>query len=96
MKLKILVTILAISFSCNTISAKLLPADVKKFIERRGNCDHFRGEFSENDNERQTYIYKMANQSCKGTDKELAKLKRKYKTNKQVQKKLREYEVTIE
>ena len=71
------------------------PVEVKKFLERRESCDHWRGE-SGYDTERQADIDWAICQSCQGTDAELASLKRKYKAYVDVMGSLGELEAEIE
>lgn len=72
-----------------------LPAEVAAFIERRDGCDHFRGEEA-TDETRAAEIAAKLETLCKGTDAELAKLKKRYARDKAVQKALAVYEETIE
>jgi len=71
------------------------PADVARFIERRDLCDHFRGE-DPYDEERRKFLQQKMNEFCAGTDKELERLKSKYRSDKNITSKLNEYEATIE
>ena len=80
---------------CFQASAVDYPAEVKKFLEVRESCDHWRGE-SGYDKERQAEIDWATCQSCQGTDAELARLKKKYKTNTQVIEVLDQLEIEIE
>ena len=68
-----------------------LTGDVEKFKERRGLCDHFRGEDSY-DEERRKFFEENLKQYCTGTDKEL---EAKYKNDKTL-KVLEKYEERIE
>jgi hypothetical protein len=72
-----------------------LPEDVARFIERRDGCDHFRGEEAYDEERRQFLLQKMI-ETCKGTDRQLAALKKKYRGQKQVMEKLSGYEPKIE
>ncbi|NLS00129.1 hypothetical protein HGP17_25160 [Rhizobium sp. P38BS-XIX] len=72
-----------------------LPAEVSAFVERRDGCDHFRGEEA-TDETRAAEIAAKLESLCKGTDAELATLKKRYARNKAVQKALAVYEGTIE
>ena len=71
------------------------PSDVSAFLDRRESCDHWRGEEGY-DKERQADIDWSICQSCPGTDRELAGLKKKYQSNPKILKALAEFEVTIE
>lgn len=73
----------------------VLPPDVAKYIERRDTCDHWRGEEGD-DKERQADIKRGQCQSCPGSDSGLAKLTKKYETNKAVRARLAQYEGRIE
>jgi hypothetical protein len=53
------------------------PFDVRDFIDRREMCDHFRGE-EPYDEDRAAFLAKRIEQTCRGTDDELRKLKQKY------------------
>ena len=72
-----------------------LPQDVAKFKERRDLCDHFRGE-EPYDEERRKFLAENLKKYCRGTDKELAALKARYKNNRTVRKVLEQYEDEIE
>jgi predicted lipoprotein len=88
---------LALASSAPSASAQQvpLPKDVARFVERRDLCDHFRGE-EPYDAERREFLEKRMRQYCKGTDAQLAALKRKYKARRDVIAKLNEYEAKIE
>ncbi|QKD00326.1 hypothetical protein [Mesorhizobium loti] len=72
-----------------------VPDDVRAFIDRRDGCDHFRGEDSP-DAERRAQIDAALRQLCTGTDAELARLKRVYAGNPDIQRLLDDYEIDIE
>jgi len=76
------------------------PEEVKAFIAEREICDHFRGEPFEGSSpeqiERRTFIVDSLDIYCSGTDKRLAALKRRYKSNRAVMKQLDQYEERIE
>ena len=71
------------------------PEDVASFIKRRDSCDHFRGE-PPYDKEREAFLLKMMEKTCKGTDRELLNLLEKYKEDQSIINKLNEYENNIE
>jgi len=71
------------------------PSDLRRFLERREACDHWRGEAS-NDRERQADIRRALCQTCTGTDAELARLKKKYKAHGAVMDVLDELEDKVE
>lgn len=76
-------------------AAQEFPKDVLTFLDERESCDHWRGEDGY-DKERQADINWSICQSCPGTDAQLAKLKKKYRTNKAIFDKLSELEENIE
>jgi hypothetical protein len=77
-------------------AADSLPPDVAKFAERRDICDHFRGEPFEGDAARRAFVFSQANAYCAATDKELARLRRKYSGDRRVLGRLDAYESCIE
>ncbi len=54
-----------------------LPADVRRFLERRAACDHWGGE-EPYDKARSAEIARGAARDCRGTDRELARLKKRH------------------
>jgi hypothetical protein len=72
-----------------------LPTDVARFIEKRDGCDHFRGE-EPYDAERREFLLKNMNKLCKGTDRQLARLKKKYAQQPAIMEKLSDYDEQIE
>jgi hypothetical protein len=58
-------------------AARPLPLDVRRYIERREGCDHWRGEFSP-DPVRSRQIEAGKRKECTGGDRELDRLRRKY------------------
>lgn len=77
------------------IAQARLPPDVARYVEKRDGCDHFRGE-DPYDEERRRFLLKRTTELCVGTDKRLAALKKKYRNDAAVMKKLDEYEPEIE
>lgn len=78
-------------------AADSLPSDVERFIERRKACDYHRGEIPEPENAvRFQEVLRQIELSCRGTDRQLARLKKKYSRNAAVQARLRMFEPTIE
>ena len=71
------------------------PSDLRQFLERREECDHWRGEAAD-DRKRQTDIDRGICRTCTGSDAELARLKKKYKANPGVMDVLDELEDRIE
>lgn len=72
-----------------------LPADVAAFRKRREECDHFRGE-EPYDAERAAELRKALDRTCKGTDAELASLRRRHAGEKATIAALSDYEATVE
>ena len=68
-----------------------LPLPVRRFIERRDGCDHWRGEDSP-DPARRRQIDRALRKECTGTDRELDRLRRLYRRNPAVLKALNDYE----
>lgn len=75
--------------------ADQLPRDVAGFIARRDRCDHFRGEESE-DPARAAEIRRALTANCRGTDAELARLRRRYAGNPAIRARLAGYESRVE
>jgi len=76
------------------------PPEVKAFIADRDACDHFRGEPHEGNSseqiERREFIFQSLEIFCPGTDRRLAALKKRYKDNREVMKRLNAYQEKIE
>jgi len=77
------------------LSGDKLPRDVVAYIARRESCDHWRGEDGYDD-ARRAEILRGVCKSCAGSDAGLSRLKKKYRANKAVQKRLAEFEPNIE
>ena len=78
-------------------AGNLLPQDVQKFIDRREGCDHMRGEIPDkSERKRMREVSREIAKLCKGTDRELAQLKKKYKANLAVMDRLNEFDSDIE
>jgi hypothetical protein len=71
------------------------PDDVAQFVERRQTCDHFRGEEPYSP-ERRAEIEAASDKFCRGTDRELAALRSKYRDNAAILKVLDAVEMDIE
>lgn len=94
--MKTLVLILALGIPAAQ-AAEPLPHDVLQFIEQRDSCEHFRGEIPEpEEGERMQEVSRQFDKYCRGTDRKLAALKRKYSKDAAVRKRLAEYELKIE
>lgn len=77
-----------------------LPPEVAAFTKDRDVCDHFRGEPFEGNSpeqiERREFIFESLEIYCPGSDRRLAALKKRYKINAEVMKRLNDYEEKIE
>ncbi|MFZ6713122.1 hypothetical protein [Undibacterium sp. TC9W] len=71
------------------------PADVREFVVRRDTCDHLRGEDPGEGKNRAAFDARI-DKACKGSDAQLAALKRKYKADKTVMSLLSAYDAQIE
>lgn len=92
-----IILLLSLSISCTStyaapIASPTLPCDVLRFIEKRDICDHLRGELPENPETSTTDVDKY----CKGTDKKLAELLKKYSNRPDIQETLSSYDSKIE
>lgn len=91
----IIVSLVGFSHSC--FGANELPRDVRKFVDRRGMCDHIRGEVPEpGDEERIEEVNAGVRKHCAGTDMQLQALKRKYAKNENVMSRLAVFDPGIE
>ncbi|GHD24450.1 hypothetical protein ACFOEZ_10080 [Tianweitania populi] len=72
-----------------------LPKDVRAFMERRDECDHFRNEEAY-DEARGVEIEKGVAKFCTGTDAELESLRQRHRRDPAVTKALSSYEADIE
>ena len=81
--------------SHHAMAESKLPKDVETFVEKRDQCDHFRGE-EPYDDARATDLGEMLKKYCKGTDKDLARLRKKYSKNKAAKEALDGYERSVE
>ena len=77
-------------------SAAGLPDDVETFVQKRRECDHWRGEDPSVSAERRAQIEEATRRVCVGTDRQLATLKQKYRSSKPVMEVLDEFEPRIE
>jgi hypothetical protein len=80
-------------------AASKLPLEVKNYIETREACEHFRGEPWENNDEyksRKEFIFAKVKEYCTGTDKQLAKLRHKYRKAEFVMDSLQKYRTKID
>ena len=71
------------------------PADVVAFRRRRDECDHFRGE-EPYDATRAAFLRAALARTCKGTDAQLAALRKRYAGNAALLRALAGYESNVE
>lgn len=95
MKIIVLFSLIFMSIPSHALLPVQQPHDVQEFMQKRDNCDHFRGE-EPYDGRRALEIAKNIEKYCKGTDKQLALLKKKYSKNPEALKALSVYEETVE
>jgi hypothetical protein len=87
----------ALILPLHAFAAEALPSEVQKFIDQREGCDHMRGEEPETgDKQRARELKREMAKLCKGTDRKLAQLKKKYATSGMVMNRLNEFEPQIE
>jgi hypothetical protein len=92
-----LIALCLFGIAASAIADEKFPSDVAKFVAKREDCDHMRGEIPESADKRQMKeIIREINAQCKGTDRNLAKLKKKYSGNAEVMRRLEEFEPRIE
>ena len=72
-----------------------LPGEVSSFAERRGICDHLRGE-EPYSAERAAELARGTEKYCRGTDRELEALRLKYRNDTAVAPVLEKFETSIE
>jgi hypothetical protein len=86
--------------SLETRAEEKAPIEVRHFIEEREICEHFLDEPYEGDTpeliERREFIQESIEIYCAGTDRRLAALRKRYKNNPAVIKRLNRYEEKIE
>ena len=63
-----------------------LPADVAKFIDNAEMCEHFAGEWDDNDKVRQREITQAVAQSCGAAQQQLKRLRVKYAKEPEIRK----------
>lgn len=99
MKIATLYCLLFIS-SIAMAANKTVPKEVRNFVAERNICEHFRGEPYEGNSpeqvERRAFVIDSLDIYCAGTDKRLAALKRRYKNNEAVMKRLNKFEEQVE
>jgi hypothetical protein len=93
---KILLLLVA-SFALQAYATEKLPADVRAFIADREGCDHMRGEIPDpSETQRMKEVSGEIERLCKGTDRRLAGLKKKYASKPRVIRNLNRFETPIE
>ena len=71
--------------------------DLASFLERRADCDHWRGEVPDPpDPDRLREVERQTAATCKGTDAQLAALKKRYRDDPVVSKQLAAFEPQVE
>jgi hypothetical protein len=71
--------------------------DLASFLEHRADCDHWRGEVPDPpDPARMREVEQRTALTCKGTDAQLAALKRRYRDDPVVSKQLAAFEPQVE
>ncbi|WP_052321527.1 hypothetical protein [Ralstonia sp. A12] len=92
--------LLSASSHASALTPQRVPSEVRAFIQERNTCDHFRGEPAEGDSpeqvERREFLLDSFDIYCAGTDKRLAALKRRYKANPAVMRRLNQFEEHVE
>ena len=89
--------LLALLGACASPPAAEATPDLATFLERRAACDHWRGEFPDPpDPQRMREVEQQAAEWCKGTDAQLAQLKKRYLDDPVVTKQLGDFEPQVE
>jgi len=97
MKTPVLVSILLLFSFSPVFAVEKLPNDVRQFIAQRDACDHFRGELPDPEEaERMREVTGQIEKRCRGTDRRLRLLKKKYGSDANVKKLLSVYDEQIE
>jgi hypothetical protein len=81
---------LALCLPLHAAGSEHLPPDVRQFVKRRDACDHLRAEAEG------AAAAARANRACKGTDRQLARLKARHRHQPHLQQLLGSYEPRIE
>ncbi len=80
-----------------SLADESLPREVQRYVDKREGCDHMRGEIPDpGERQRMREVSREIRRLCTGTDKELARLKRKYAKSPSVIRRLSEFEPGIE
>jgi hypothetical protein len=81
--------LLAVMFACLPLLAgaqEKLPQDVAKFVENAQMCEHFAGEWDDNDKARQREITQAVASSCGQAQRQWKRLRVKYAKQPKLQK----------
>jgi hypothetical protein len=79
------------------VADRPFPREVQRYVDKREGCDHMRGEIPDpGEKQRMREVNREIQKLCKGTDKELARLKGRYAKNPSVMRRLGEFESDIE
>ncbi|MBI0538923.1 hypothetical protein D9599_25555 [Roseomonas sp. KE2513] len=87
--------VLAVLLTLGPALAADLPREVAAFVARRDRCDHFRGE-DPADPVRSAQIARALEVNCRGTDAELARLKRRHGGDPAIRARLGRYDPQVE
>jgi hypothetical protein len=94
---KLLILLALLTPGLTVLAENQLPRDVQKFVDRREGCDHMRGEMPDpGEKQRMKEVNREVEKLCKGTDRQLSQLKKKYASNAAVMQRLNEFEDGIE
>ena len=91
--------IAALAFLATMGACAVPPAtpDLATFLDRRAACDHWRGEVPDPpDPQRMREVEQQTGQWCKGTDAQLALLKKRYRDDPVVSNQLAAFEPQVE
>jgi hypothetical protein len=93
MMTRALACVALLTLSLSALAEKSLPRDVQMFIDRREGCDHMRAELPDpGEKQHAKEVSREIVKLCKGTDKRLAQLKKKYASDAVVVQRLNEFE----
>ncbi|GAB3408009.1 hypothetical protein NX774_21375 [Massilia agilis] len=94
---RIILLLVVTALSLQASAVEKVPADVRAYIEEREGCDHMRGEPPDpRDKQRAKEVSREINELCKGTDRRLAGLKRKYASDQRVMRHLNRFDSNVE
>lgn len=97
MRIETAVIVIPLLISAPLYASEKLPPEVQQFIKKREACEHFRGEVPDpEEHERMKEVERQLHKFCRGTDRKLAFLRKKYSQNPAVVRQLEKYESHIE